>query len=165
MTCSCFSNPSAEILHVDDISYAAFGHQILQGAFVRIGILALGVLQILNMWSPCSVGSIILFDPRAAWECEFRFFQHLCGENARNTGFLNKSQRILQVLRFATPLRWKYKKDVIHEKSQKGYYKFSYLRCPWVRRFFVIALKSVIPTQRGHCIWIAWKSCSHHWFS
>jgi hypothetical protein len=49
MTCSRFSNPSAEILHVDDISYAAFGHQILQGAFVRIGILALGVLQILNM--------------------------------------------------------------------------------------------------------------------
>ena len=74
-----------------DISYAAFGHQNLQGAFVRICILALGVLQILKMWSPCSVGSLILSDPRAAWECEFRFFQHLCGENARNTWYLNGS--------------------------------------------------------------------------
>jgi len=122
MTCSRFSNPSAEILHVDDISYAAFGHQILQGAFVRIGILALGVLQILNMWSPCSVGSIILFDPRAAWECKFRFFQHLCGEHARKTWFLT---------------------------NPKGYYKFCYLCCPWVRRCFWLLWKMWFPPSVG----------------
>ena len=52
------------------------------------------------------LGGKLFFDARAAWECSFRLFHHLCGENARQkAGLLNKIQRILKVFPFVLSMR------------------------------------------------------------
>ena len=89
----------------------------------RNRIIALAVWQILKIWSPCSVGNMFFVDPRAAWECSFRFVQQLCGANARQYRFPHNFKRILQVLPFELSMR--------------------------ASLFVMFFLKSEIPTKRG----------------
>ena len=49
---------------------------------LRNGILAAEVLQNPEMALSCCMGSQKKYASHAAWECQFRFLQHLCSENA-----------------------------------------------------------------------------------
>ena len=118
----------------------------------KFNVFALEGLQIPEMWSPCSVGSIFFIDSCARWEYRKRFLRPLCGENAIKTRFLNISTWFFHFCKWDCPGGCSFcslfSKLSFPPSVGITFPKFMNLGLPKQVCLFVLFFKNVSPAQR-----------------
>ena len=119
------STPLTKYCFFRCLIWSIFAPKCAQHHFQKWRSRARGVANIEN-GIPMLHGKRFFCDPRAAWECEFRFFQHPCGETGRKSGILKTIHMILQIwpvwLSTRSSLFWVVSGNVI--PTERGDYIF-----------------------------------------